>query len=208
MWCFLQLWALPILCLNSTTNILQSKLVVLKSLSAFLRQAISSADSPSGSSSSVMPTWYMASSFSTPAAYVAFDCTLQASSSSAFTHKPWKLECTFYEETFVGRYPLVQDSNELAFSFQDLSDFSHATLDSKNSSAADRSNIAYISVRPTNPHELRFLTCWAASFSHAPFDSSGHVPWLCSRSFLSRFQPSRDGTSVGHGTCRDLPHSL
>ena len=125
--------------------VIQSKLVVLRSLAVFLQQALFVAgDEPSNRS----PSWYMSSAFTSARARKSFDVLFDPSLASGTSKVIWKPEAAPSDEQFVGAFPLVDAGVDDEFSLQELSDF-HSAVTAQSGSSTTR--LKCISVR--------FLSC-------------------------------------------------
>ncbi|ETW87294.1 hypothetical protein HETIRDRAFT_59338 [Heterobasidion irregulare TC 32-1] len=109
-----------------------SKLVVLRSLSKFLRHALSPPQTTSLENDASQPsksTWYYASSFSSQEAYRSFDTLLRSTSQNLPGDTPqvryWKpeIELEAGDERFIGSFSHVDSSADVPLTFQECSDF-------------------------------------------------------------------------------------
>ncbi|KAI0756631.1 hypothetical protein C8Q80DRAFT_1093119 [Daedaleopsis nitida] len=110
-----------------------SKLIVLRSLSLFLSQAITSAwrfeDTTEASGSTMItPTWYLSSSFASRSAFEAFDSLLRTTSQAQESTRHWTAEVSDNEqETFVGDHSMLL-SGHTGWSLHDLDDAGAAVV--------------------------------------------------------------------------------
>ncbi|KAJ7209662.1 hypothetical protein GGX14DRAFT_452486 [Mycena pura] len=142
-----------------------SKLVVLQSLSTFLRHAVQSSSQTFQDSSS-MDTWYLASWFKTREAYTAFDHLFQP----RFTHtgsdpllRKWKAEAdSEFDDDFPCRYPLLGPAGS-KWTLQELSQ----TVDSGDDAVNDDNSlfIAHLARTLYSTLVSTFLDCAPAVFS-------------------------------------------
>ena len=119
-------------CNSTLTLTSQSKLVVLRSLSKFLRHALSPPQTTSLENDASQPsrsTWYHASSFSSQEAYRSFDTLLRSTSQNLPGDTPrvryWKPETELEagDERFIGTFSHVDSSADVPLTFQECSDF-------------------------------------------------------------------------------------
>jgi hypothetical protein len=184
--------------LDLNTNFKQSKLIVLRSLSLFLRQVTSNSTLTSTRIlPSATPTWYMASSFATPEAYQTFESALRASSLSTSTSQPWISEADQECESFVGHFPFVRHSDELSFNLHELSDLSHATVGGSDSRTmqntydnTDRPEVIYISVSAFLSLVLLSTERFLAFVSHASSNTCLDVSRLRTNSICTWIKPT------------------
>lgn len=123
------------------SSIVQSKLVVLRSLAVFLQRALSIVGNESSSPES---TWYMSSAFASARAHRSFDALFEPSLMSGPSKVVWKSEAMPSEEQFVGAFPLVDAGMGDGFSLQELSGL-QSTVSTESGSTSTR--LKHISVR-------------------------------------------------------------
>ncbi|KAI5836112.1 hypothetical protein K523DRAFT_367828 [Schizophyllum commune Tattone D] len=101
-----------------------SRLIILQSLSLFLKRAISlGATTDPDAPGAPFPTWYLASSFRDEDAHRKFDTTLApvlSASGQSCKKRSWIPEADKEYETFVHDYPLLDASSAQGWSIQDL----------------------------------------------------------------------------------------
>ncbi|KAJ7630987.1 hypothetical protein FB45DRAFT_917132 [Roridomyces roridus] len=134
-----------------------SKLVVLRSLSAFLRAAISS---PSrASSSSCIDTWYLASWFQTQEAYGVFDQLFQPGTRP---HRTWQCEVNLeLDGDCPSHYPLASETFGSEWTLQQLSEIVDGT-------GSDGDNARFVQHLARTLHSTlvsTFLDCAPSVFS-------------------------------------------
>ncbi|OCH95802.1 hypothetical protein OBBRIDRAFT_871454 [Obba rivulosa] len=167
---------------------LGSKLVVLRSLSSFLKNALSfpTRTSPSDSSSPSASTWYLSSSFTSQEAYQSFDSLLcpvyqeSASSSKAAAFQSprgWAEEADIdaFVEHFPGTFPNARPNAGDGWTLQDLTNVDLRTLGEKVSAEESHSTQStgsdFLAVCTHLAHTLHstlvstFLDCAPAVFS-------------------------------------------
>ena len=138
---------------------MQSKVVVLKSLTSFLSQAIPFAwrsREPQGTSGPTLttPTWYLSSSFASTSAFNCFDAllvpTLAQTGAGPSWH--WSQELDDSEgEDFAGSYSLAGAPCSAELSLQDLSDVSTliaAIQEEGRSGLGTDAEVSCVAVRP------------------------------------------------------------
>lgn len=157
-------------------GLLESKLIVLKSLSSFLSHALSAASSssqPSSSSSAhpPTPTWFLSSSFTSLEAYEAFESVLRPtyhasqSMSSAGYAERWSEEAdvdvTF--ETFPGHFDAASAPTGISWSLQELM---NVDVQEANQSGDDNKSpssfavvriVEQLQIEELNTHELHTM---------------------------------------------------
>uniref|UniRef100_D8PQT0 Pre-rRNA-processing protein n=1 Tax=Schizophyllum commune (strain H4-8 / FGSC 9210) TaxID=578458 RepID=D8PQT0_SCHCM len=101
-----------------------SRLIILQSLSLFLKRALSlGASSDPDAPGAPFPTWYLASSFRDEDAHHKFDAALAPgldASGQSCKKRSWIPEADKEYETFVHEYPLLDASSAQGWSIQDL----------------------------------------------------------------------------------------
>lgn len=122
-----ELHAVPCRSASCVYTIVQSKLVVLKSLSTFLSHAIASAWHPrdlaeASGSTLATPTWYLSSSFSSMSAFEDFDALLRPISARGGPQSAWvwSEETSENAEDFAGHCPLAMAPCSAEWSMHDL----------------------------------------------------------------------------------------
>ncbi|KII93209.1 hypothetical protein PLICRDRAFT_101004 [Plicaturopsis crispa FD-325 SS-3] len=153
----------------------KSKLVVLKSLSNFLRSAISSphAATPNPAvraSATPIPTWYLLPSFDDPHAYEAFDRLVQPTTDTPTSarRRPWIPTVDFDEdhEDFVQSFDLANPPFESECSLQNLSDVGLRGLaDTDGDTLVDSTFVAHLSRTLHSTLISTFLDCAPQVFS-------------------------------------------
>jgi pre-rRNA-processing protein IPI1 len=138
---------------------LQSKLIVLKSLSAFLAYALAlpghaSANSTNNLSEIPLPTWYLISAFASQEAYEAFDELLQPfsqSSSPSSSYRCWhpEIEPDTGEENFSQRFDFATAALGNQWTLQELSEVVNQSGTSADGDASRSAHSAFIAVRST-----------------------------------------------------------
>lgn len=136
---------------------LQSKLIVLSSLSVFLRNALALPDRASTNSNhnyseTSLPTWYLASAFASQAAYEAFDkllqprpqCTNHLSSS-----RRWYPESNteMGDEDFAQRFGFATAALGDHWGLQDLSEVINQSRTFTDGDASRSTDSIFIAVR-------------------------------------------------------------
>lgn len=136
---------------------LQSRLVVLKSLSTFLAHAVAMEEWPQNTLSpgSGIPTWYIASSFASPGAFKAFQQLLVprlTTGTRASSSRDWKreVELDSTHERPLPIFPLVDISSGNSVSLQDLADIELSSFEGND----ERHQI--VNVRPRHSHLFDF----------------------------------------------------
>lgn len=148
--------------LSFELTVLQSKLVVLKSLANFLARAMTSKDpirfNDNGEETPTQlrrtSTWFMASAFASPSAFTAFEKSILPSISmlGSSPARSWKEECFPDDghENFLGPFSLLVDESIESWSFDSLSHLEQIPVMENRESAGSSSGIkaesAYIFV--------------------------------------------------------------
>jgi pre-rRNA-processing protein IPI1 len=153
---------------------LKSKLVVLQSLSTFLRHAVASpsrtsSDRLESPSESPIDTWYLASWFRTPEAYGVFDRLLQSRLAEKSPPRTWQAEVDLeFDRDTPCCYPLLGPIGS-NWTLQQLSEI----VDSTDSSESGENTSAFVRVSGTrmSDPELTITSilhehCTRLSFQH------------------------------------------
>lgn len=186
----------------------QSKLVVLQSLSLFLKRALSLPyESPHNPEpvSATMPvhSWYLARSFLSPEAYESFEGYLQPSSQtqqgSSSCHM-WKSEVEFEDEDFV-TFGLPTCSYWDLQSLSEVTKVSGGHADAHTYQKGDPSIVA-VRVELLNYGSTPITFCPASS-THIELDSDIHVPGLRSNSIFTCWTTSGDRIASYHSGFRN-----
>ncbi|KAG5648058.1 hypothetical protein DXG03_007093 [Asterophora parasitica] len=152
-----------------------SKLTVLHSLSTFLQVSLSSFAGPSSSSrtsfdpSTSLPTWYLASSFSREADYLAFEDLINPSAPSPLRRRKWQEEVDPEEgdDNFPCNASAAGPLLGEPFSLQELGDISNVIGASEfdNADQPDTSFVAHLARTLHSTLISTFLDCAPAVFS-------------------------------------------
>ncbi|KAF4623469.1 hypothetical protein D9613_001877 [Agrocybe pediades] len=158
-----------------------SKLVVLKSLSTFLREALHPFDAPESPSSSQtartridagtsLDTTFLKSAFPSLRAYHAFESLLASQASSKSLCQPWRAEVEpddDFGDVFVQSFPLLEESVE-PWSLHDFStpvDFSNLNENTSSSRQASTSFVAHLAGTLHSTIIETYLDCAPSVFS-------------------------------------------
>lgn len=182
-----------------------SKLVVLRSFSSFLSQAISSRDLNCYNVSQEetpkqlrrTPAWFMGSAFTSKSAFEAFDTSVLPAFSwpTSVPARQWQEE-SFPEdgqEDFVGSFPLLASDSVESWSFDSLSNLESIPAldgsDSAGSSSGIRAESAYVShlARTLQPTLVStFLDCAPSAFAPGSTPSETELQMVLAVGKLAR----------------------
>ncbi|KZP31318.1 hypothetical protein FIBSPDRAFT_945334 [Athelia psychrophila] len=106
-----------------------SKAIVLKSLSTFLKHALSSPNRARNTTDASIPTWFLLPSFECQEAYESFEGLLQPQAGTSGTSKRWQPEVDIdaNEEDFAQNFNFAIQPFGNQWSLQDLSDIVNQT---------------------------------------------------------------------------------
>ncbi|THH28076.1 hypothetical protein EUX98_g6127 [Antrodiella citrinella] len=150
----------------------KSKLVVLSSLSTFLRAAFKIRDvQPSTSSAAASPTWFLASDFTSESAFNAFSTLLTPRNSE----ESRSFQCTedgnpAREGDFFGSFPYTKSSIADSWTLDQVFDLDlsqSAASSSAQGSQAENAYASHLAATLQSTLQSTFLDCAPAAFSPA-----------------------------------------
>ena len=140
---------------------LQSKLIVLSSLSVFLRNALAlpdhaSTNSTHNSSETSLPTWYLTSAFASQEAYEAFDKLLQPllqSTSSLSSSRRWdpEIDPEMGDEDFMQTFGFATAALGNQWGLHDLSEVVNQSSTFTDGDASRSTDSTFVVVRSHIP---------------------------------------------------------
>ncbi|TRM66181.1 hypothetical protein BD626DRAFT_628138 [Schizophyllum amplum] len=144
-----------------------SRLIVLRSLSLFLKEALSATSADSASPDSSFPTWYLASAFPNEDAYRKFDTALTPTLDQHSRMRSWAPEADKENESFVHEYPFLDAGSAQSWSLQDLDEAMSSVkkLSAHASSAVDVSFVTRLARTLHSTLVATYLDCAPAVFA-------------------------------------------